>query len=259
MKQIRKNMILIVLCIVISGLYPYNITQGKAASSEGTISIDGYFDDWSDKPYSWEYNYNNPYIIQNYWDGTQNITKEYYDENGNPYNLDIRHKMSLYSDGKFVYLYIKVSSNNGAGLYAEDFQFYLDNAMAAFRITYPGGTQINKHGYMPNPGIYTMEVRHRASALSDTVVNGATASLNKKANDLNNEIEIKIPLSAMKQQNPNINLEDFNRIDFFTPNMMYRRIACSGVSSGPIIGSFLMMSIVGGSYYISRRKRAKQL
>ena len=249
---IRRAIVLVLLMIFV--LFYFNSKEAQAFTSN--ISIDGYYDDWEDKPYSWEYVWDNPWQIPDYWDGTQNITKEYRDENGNPYNLEIRHKMSLMSDDEYVYLYIKVSSNPGSGLYADDFQFWIDGEMAAFRITFPNGDSLTKRKV--SPGSYHVEVRHARSGVSNTVVGDASAVFTKKPNDLNNEIEIKIPYTAMKLQNDNINLNTMRTIEFFTPNMMYRRIASSGISTSPIIGIMSCVIVAGSilfwSKYRNRRK-----
>lgn len=234
------------------------INTKEALASSVNITIDGYYDDWADKPYSWEYVWDNPWQIDNYWDGTQNITKEYRDENGNPYNLEIRNKMSFLTDGEYVYLHILVSSNPGSGLYADYFQFWIDNEMAAFRITYPNGDSLTKNLDDTDPGNYYVEVRHQQSYLSNTVVGDASAVFTKKNNNMNNEIEIKIPLSAMKLQNNNINLDTFRTVEFFSPNMMYRRIACSGISTAPFIGILIAVLFIGGTYILSKyRSRRK--
>lgn len=244
LRKVALGFLLMVLIVSV------NSSQASAFSS---IVIDGYYDDWSDKPYSWEYNWDNPYIIPNYWDGTQNITKEYMDEHGNPYNLEIRHKMSLYYDGDYVYLYIKISDSYDTGMNADDYQFYVDGQMAAFRVTYVGGTSLTKQSSKNEPGIYNVEVRHRNSALSDTVVSGAEAVFSKKPDDKNNELEVKIPLTALKQQNNSIKTDNFNIIEFFTPNLMYRRIACSGVSTAPYLGIGICVLLVAGVYLVNRR------
>jgi uncharacterized protein (TIGR04145 family) len=225
----------------------------KQVSAFNPIVIDGYYGDWSDKPYSWEYNWDNPYIIEHYWDGTQNITKKYTDENGNPYNLEIRHKMAIYTDGEYVYLHIEISNKPGSGMNGEDYRFYIDGQMAAFRVTYSGGDNLNKNDKKIDPGIYNVEIRHRDGGISNMVVEGATAAFTKKTDDTNNEIEMKIPLSAMKLQNSNINIDTFNMLEFYCPNLMYRRIACSGVSTAPYLGIGICIVLVAGVYFVNKR------
>lgn len=246
--NITRRIILTFLLIVL--IYPINSVQ---ASTGSPITIDGYYDDWSLLPYSWEYNHDNPYIIENYWDGTQNITKVYRDENGNPYNLEIRHKMALYCDGEYVYLHIEISDKPGSGMNGEDYRFYVDGKQASFRVTYSGGDNLLKNDKKIDPGNYTVEVRHRDGGISNMVVEGAEAVLTKKPDDKNNEIELKIPLSAMKLQNSDISIDAFNMIEFFCPNLMYRRIACSGVSTSPYLGIGISILFVAGAYFINRR------
>lgn len=258
MRRAIKNItILMAICFLVSGILPFTSMAAKAAQSN--ITIDGYYDDWSDKPYSWEYNWDNPWKIENYWDGTANITKEYKDENGNPYNLEIRHKMSLYNDGVNVYLHIEFATNYSARVNVDDYEIYVDGQMAMYRLTYPGGGKIFDNDKVPAPGIYQLEVRNGDSSISGTVVNGAMAIYTKKANNINNELEIKIPLTALKAQNSNINLSNYTTIEFFTPNLMYRRIACSGTSTGPYIGVGIGLAIVAGAVYWRKRKKGSQI
>jgi uncharacterized protein (TIGR04145 family) len=231
----------------------------EALASPVGITIDGYYDDWADKPYSWEYVWDNPWQVPDYWNGTENITKEYRDENGNPYNLEVRHKMSLLTDGEYVYLHILVSSNPGSGLYADYLEFWIDNEMTAFRITFPNGDSLTNHFDDTDPGNYYVEVRHHQSYLSNTVVGDASAIFTKKYDNMNNEIEVKIPLSAMKLQNNNINLDTFRTIEFFNPSMMYRRISCSGISTAPYIGILISVLFVGAAYFLGRYKSRRKM
>ena len=255
MKRFIKR--IIILMFILINLLPFQ--TGVAQAAQSGIVIDGYYDDWSDKPYSWEYNWNNPYIIYNYWDGSQNITKTYLDENGNPYNLEIRHRMSLYSDGEYVYLYIQTANQFGSGFNGEDYQFWFDNQMAAFRVTLMGGSTIGGISNLPE-GNHYVEIRHRNGSISNSVVNGAQAFLTKRPDNKNNQLELMIPVSAMTEQNPRINTDTVNTISFFTPNLMYRRIACSGVSTGPVIGLALSAITVGGVFLWNKRKiRSKQV
>ena len=59
----------------------------------------------------------------------------------------------------------------------------------------------------------------------------------------------------MKRQNDKVNLDTLRMIEFFTPNLMYRHIACAGASSGYmffIIGSFVIF--IGAYIFITKRK-----
>lgn len=254
MKAYLKYATILSLLIV---LVIFNINSAHVQAFTSDISIDGYYDDWEGKPYSWEYVCNNPWQISNYWDPElqQNITKEYRDEYGNPYNIEIRHKMSLLSDGEYVYLYIKVSSNSGAGMYLDHFLFSVDGEDAAFRITYPNGDSLTKSN---TPGIYPVVVRHTGSALSHSVVEGASAVYTRKPDGLNDEIEVKVPFSAMKMQNNNIDLDNIQTVEFRAPSMMYRKIACSGISTSPIFGIMSCAAVTGGAFvWRKRRNRSK--
>ena len=84
----KKNYIKINIVIVMILLMSAKQVYAVPIYSRGNIPIviDGYFDDWSDKPYSWEYVWDNPddywenggedKEIDNYVDGTV----EYYDD-----------------------------------------------------------------------------------------------------------------------------------------------------------------------------------
>lgn len=250
-KWMKKITVATISSILLCALTPLNVAQ--AGTTNANITIDGYYDDWSGLPYSWEYNWDNPYIIEKYWDGTQNITKYYRDENGNPYNLEIRHKMSLYCDGEYIYLHIEMATNNNDSFNGESYQFFVDGEKAQFRLTYVGGDNIHKND-KKEPGIYPVELRHGDTAISGNIAEGAVGYYTKKQDDINNEMELRVPLTALKAQNDNINLESYNTIEFFTPNLMYRKISCSGTSTGPYAGIALCSLVVGGAVLMRRRK-----
>ena len=221
----------------------------EATNGNCDISIDGNFSDWNNKPYSYEYNWNNPYYVENFWDQQigQNITKYWYDENDRPYNLQIRHKMQLYTDGVYVYLHIIIANNYTAQWNGFDYNFYVDGERASYQLQFPS--------YNMTTGCNRMEVRHRDNSMSYQVTN-ADAVLYVPNNYQNIELEMKIPLSSMEYQNPNIDIEHFNEISFFTPNLMYRHIYTCGSSTGPYIGIGLcVLVIIGGAIIIEVKKK----
>ena len=63
-----------------------------------------------------------------------------------------------------------------------------------------------------------------------------------KDGNINNEMEIVIPLETLKEQNNNIDIDHIQTIEFFNPNLMYRHISCGGASTGSI--GFIVMTII---------------
>ncbi len=241
-----------------------NLTPGFAAttnngipanSGSSVIQIDGSFDDWADIPYSYEYNWDNPYILYNQWNPVtqKNETVTITDENGKPYNTTIRHKMSLYRDDQYVYLHIIMATNWYNSLNGYDYQFWCDGQMAAFQVELPGGGTITNGSF--GVGIHPVEVRHRASSISYSVAQGSQAVLKRNAGGINDELELKIPFSEFQRQNHNIDPGNIRVLEFFTPNLMYRRIACAGTDTAPYIGVAVGAAIAVAGYLIYRKKR----
>lgn len=225
----------IILLIIILTILPWNSQVAKAYGDD--INIDGYNDDWSAIPYSWEYPNDNDYPDgQNYYD------------------INSRHQMSLYTDGEYAYLHIELSTKEKSGLNGENFQFWGDDIKTVFELSYVGGEKINKNEPGREPGIYALEVRHQGGNLNNTVVLGAEATYTIKDNNENNELELKLPLSAMADQDNSIVPEDIRQIAFFCPYLMYRRIICSGVSTSPYLGIVLCVIFAGGAAYLNKRK-----
>jgi uncharacterized protein (TIGR04145 family) len=244
-KLIEKIRTLVLVIMLFGAIAPMGVSEVKAADTN--ISIDGYYDDWEGLPYSWEYNWNVPSYC---WDAVDKKTEEHDDSN----YIHVKHKMSLYSDGKYVYLNVKIASNYNSAFNGDDYQFYVDGNMARFRLTYPGGGTITGDT-SKKPGIYSIEVRNGDGAISGTVVNGASAIYTVKNNNTNNEAEVKIPLTALKYQNKNINIDNFNTIEFFTPNLMIRHISCSGASTAPYTGVAISVAFVFGAVCIKKYKK----
>lgn len=205
------------------------------------ISIDGDFSDWDGLPYSYEYNWDNS---QNCWQWGVWVDGVCYKTPVNEYDTNVRHKMQLYCDGEYVYLHIVFSRDYWAKFNGEDYQFFINGDMAAFQVEWVGGGTITNNLGDTSPGIYEVEVRHRNSSMSYDVANGSSAYLKVNEGNVNDELELRIPLSEMKRQNNSINLEAISTIEFYTPNLMYRRITAAGTSTGPVVLGFVCFAIV---------------
>ena len=291
MKHLKRKTSMIIVLIIFSTMIP---VRTVSAMSVDDIVMDGYYTDWSNKPHSWEYpdssggsndldttdstetldnndtltnTYNNvstdsvsgsaissAYNIDSTdsIDNTQSTIS--LDSSNGTDNINNKHHMSLLTNGEYVYLHIQLATKVKAGMNGQDFRFYLDNQEAVFTITYVGGEKVVKKDNHRNPGVYIMEVRHSVGTMNGDVVSGAEARYTINHNNNNNELELKIPLSAMKYQNNNIDLENLQQIAFFCPHLMHRWLICSGVSTAPYLGILICGAFVGGVFIINRRK-----
>lgn len=220
--------------------------------NNNSIEIDGNFSDWDGLPCSYEYNWDNSNNCWYYgvWvDGVCYKTPE------GTYDTNVRHKMQLYCDGEYVYLHIIFSRDYYAKFNGEDYQFWINGNMAAFQVEWPNGGTITNNLTNVGSGIYDVEIRHRNSSMSYSVVNNSKGKLKVNENNLNDELEIKIPLSEMKYQNNNINLDTISTIEFFTPNLMYRRISAAGTSTYPFILGIICIGIVSISILVLKKRK----
>lgn len=259
MKQHRFFILLVLSALMAICSPAYAFASGIPSSSgNSVIQIDGKFDDWKDVPYSYEYNWNNPYILHYQWNPVtqKNETITYTDENGRPYNTTIRHKMSLYRDDQFVYLHIIMAKNYYHSIIGDDYEFWCDGKRVMFQVVMPGGRSITSSSF--GPGIHPVEVRHGDSGIAWSIAKGSEAMLKRNPNGVNDELEMKIPFSEFKRQRPSIDPDNIRVLEFFTPNLMYRHIACAGTDTAPYIGIAVCaaFAVAGYSFY---RKKGKQL
>ena len=220
MRKIRNT---ILSLFVLFFFLPSSLIHAKESTNsfsfvdKNDIVIDGVYDDWEDYPESYEYNWDNS---QNCWNlGVWYDGKCYKTAEGT-YDTNVRHKMQMVSNGTTVFVHIIFSRDYGAKFNGEDYQFYIDGKMAAFQVEYKnGGTITNNTQNLP--------------------------VLTKYKEDVNMELEFSIPLSEMKKQNPTINLNTVSIIEFFTPNLMYRKISCVGTPTGTVLLGCIVFAIVG--------------
>lgn len=212
--------------------------------SSNKINIDGNFDDWNDLPYSYEYNWDNSNACW-YW-GVW-IGNDCYKTPEGTYSTDVRHKMQLYCDGEYVYLHIVFSRNYNSTANGNDYQFYINGIETDFQVEYEDRTTLANT--QKEIGIYKLFISHRNTGLSYQEVIGSLGYYRINNNEnINNELELKIPLIEMVKQNSNVNLDTISTIEFFSPNLMYRHISSVGTSTYPIVlgifCSFLVISII---------------
>lgn len=220
-------------------------TFGLARYIQPEDSYDSEFGiDWESLPESYEYNWDNS---QNCWQWGVWVDGECYKTPEGEYSTDVRHKIQMYCDGTNVYLRIVFSRDYGAKFNGEDYQIWIDGQMAAFQVEKVGGGTITGNMDSIPVGTTQVEVRHRDSRLSYSIVADSQGYLTKHEDNINAELELKIPLSAMEEQNPNIDLDNIGMIEFFTPNLMYRRMRGSGASTAPLASAVAAFLVIPGS------------
>lgn len=201
--------------------------------SGGDLSIDGYYGDWGDKPYSWHYNWDNS---DNCWHYGCYVDNYIYYSNVGTYNNNVRHMIQMYTDGEYIYTRIKIATIYGSKYNSEDYIYTFDDGQqAAFQITDQNGVVLTNNIENFSPGVHDVQVRHRNGDCSYGVVQGASAKLTVYDNYLNTDLEFKIPISECVYQNPSINSNAIGTIDFFTPNLMYTHIVSHGTSTAPYL------------------------
>lgn len=221
--------------------------ESALGSSSSAPAVDGSFTGWDDVPPSYEFNWDKP----DAW-----VDGEHYTETN---STDVRHEMKLYSDGENVYLRIVYAREFKDGQIANgnDFQFWIDNEqMAAYQVQWPNGNQLSFNS--GEPGVYAVEVRHRDSSWSYVLTDGAVAYYKINENNLNNELELKIPMSEFIKQNPNINLDNYSMIGFFTPNLMKDKIHTAGASTGAEPFAAAAFLLVPTSCMLIKKKNEKE-
>ena len=224
----------------------------KTASTRGDApAVDGSFSGWDEIPSSYEYNWDNS---QNCWQWGEWKDGVCYKTEEGTYDSNVRHEMKLYSDGENVYLKIKYATiYSGTQSNGDDYNFYIDGKQVKYRIAWDNAQSIT--GATPGPGTYQVDVRNGDYDISGTVVDGATAYYHVTEDQKNNELELKIPLSAFQMQNGEIDLDNYSMIQFYTPNLMYRTISVAGSPTGAIpfaAGVFLL--VPAGYVWLKKRE-----
>lgn len=216
-------------------------------SNSSAPPVDGSFTGWDDVPASYEFNWNKP---------DANVDGVHYTETN---STDVRHEMKLFSDGENVYLRIVYAREfkNGQVANGNDFQFWIDDQqMAAYQVQWPDGNQLSYNS--GEPGVYMVEVRHRDSSWSYVLTDGAVAYYRINEDNLNNELELKIPISEFVKQNPDINLDNYSMIGFFTPNLMQDKIHTAGASTGAEPFAAAAFLLVPTSCMLIKKKNEKE-
>ena len=239
-----KKIVVGVLCLCFS--FSMTVNAAAVQGNYSDVSIDGNFSDWADKPFSWEFGYDNSNEVWNGWFSVNGRVEQC--EKGT-FNNAVRNKISLYNDSENIYVYVQYAEAYNEGFSGEDFEFTFDGKMAAYQLF---ARQVD----FSTPGIYEIEIRDRKTyALAD----GAVGKILIHENSINNELEIKIPFTAIEMQKPEIDTENFGTLQFKASHLMYRPITSSGADTMPFVWAFAALLIVPASAFLIRKHNLRKI
>lgn len=188
----------------------------EKAGGYGSIIIDGYFDDWMDKPHSYVINYvsNQPKNQKNY------------------------HYASLFWDGEFVFLHIKMLNGWKYSFNGNEYYFQINdryrlnvNILDANGRSFPNGNA--------PLGIQKVYVKYKndGSIYDNREVTGSEAFLFTGGSGEQDEFEMKLPLAAFRVKNPGLDLDTVCKIEMWSPNLIVRQLALTsaGTPTGPVV------------------------
>lgn len=262
MKKLMAVCLVITLCLAnVTPVMAYGMTYKSVFSmgSSGNIVIDGNFTDWSRLPESYVYNWDNSANCW-YWgiwyDFNNDGELECYKTPEGTYDNNVRHLVQLHADSDYVYFHISTATIYGSGFNCNDYNFSVNGQNCKFQILYNGSDITDKVALM-SPGRYQCTVIHGDGSLSSTAAQGASCVLVVKENKKNTELELKIPLTAFKQQNPSINISNVSTVTWMDPNLSNGlEVVIAGTSTGPVLLAVITVAVTFGSYalYSGRKK-----
>ncbi len=232
----------------------FNITNSFALAKMKSDAPSIVNSTWDDNySYSYEFNWDNSQSCW-YWGYWEGGLQNYKTPEGE-YDSNVRHRMGLYCDGQNVHLFIEFARVYGTKINGNDYNFYFDGEPAKFNVVY-SDNNAPITGNLREPGYYNITVINENNSISSYEAMGAHGTLWVKEDNINDELELIIPLEVFKEQNPNINIDNFSVVEYYNPNLMYRRIACAGADTAPWVFAGFSVAFWSIGLGILMRKKA---
>ena len=197
-------------------------------------------DSWQGYPLSYHYNWDNS---ANCWYNGMWFEGKCYKSPEGSYNTDVRHAVGLYCDGQNIHLYIKFATVYDAKVSGDDYNFSVDGRNASFRLVFDDD-QSSITGCRRGEGVYKLDLKNGNGSMSGSST-GFVGTLTVHENNKNDELELIIPLTLLKEQNPSIDIEHFSTITFINHNLMHKDQRCAGAGNGKmpfILGSAVIFA-----------------
>lgn len=185
----------------------------------GGIQIDGYYDDWEDKPH----------------------TRVYH---GNPHDDLKVHLVSLFRDATTVYVHVKMSEKNDSDFHNIHLDLYTNLGTETYSVILDSPPEKKKpEGGTAGLKVYLQNGRDMVGSGYYTRTEGET-----------DDAEFFIPLSTISEQPAGI-----TEISMMIYELGKQKIICVGANTGSYIGIAMCAAIALGSggYYYNRRKKVQ--
>lgn len=202
--------------ILLSGM---NVSAISTYSS-GVVQIDGYFDEWESIPQT-----------------------DFY------YNPDMRHKVALFRDDEYLYLYVHMTENGGyTNFNGANYRVKADGYEVSFIITH--------NNYGQNPGVTNAVVRYQNGY---DPVPGSTGRLFIASKGAPDVCEMAIPLKAFAYDGiwkpTGIDTSSISSFTFQCPNLGNQTAAATGTDTLPAAGVGLCAAAAIGGVTVFRKKQ----
>ncbi len=244
-KLIKRNILTLgAIALGCISLFPANIS----AEESKTVDVPHYgvLADWDSLPSVYEFSYDNSDASW-YWgmwrDGVSYTSPE------GEFNIDVRNEVSLYSDGEYVYLDV-IFATCKPEFMASVLEFRIDGQLTQFQLL-KDGLGLEKYADA-EAGVYEFDVNHDLGDNAGESVESAISYAYIKESGYNYEFEVKIPLTAFAEQNPDIDLENINEISFFCSNITHNYVSTTGISTFPfVLGGICLLGV---GFVVYKRK-----
>lgn len=239
-KGCKKNIVIFMLTVVmvLAMTAPVPVLANE-------IRVDGFSEDWADKPETYVYNWDNS---DNCWIHGVWVDGICYKTPRGEYSTDVRHLVQAYKDETGIAVRIVFSRDYQAEVNSDDYNFIFGNKGTKFRLSDKSGNSITNVVKSMKPGIHRVVLRHADGSISGREVAGSAAVLKIPKDRVNCEFEFFIPYEAFKAQNGAITANDSASVVLWNANIMYDRIYIEGAPTGAFVSAMVGLGLAGAFF-----------
>lgn len=216
---------------VILGIIILVLIPSFAMAAEGLINIDGYYDDWEDKPHT-------P-VTYGGWNG-----------------LDV-HSVALFLDGEYLSGHIKMNDIHGTGFPPDAMSLRInDKYTLQFMVRFKNSDNtINWGGPIYNlPVGTTLELAVFDNHDKKAWLGDAAITVYDSGHSIGDEVEFYINLENISRFSNDIPIDEMQTFTLSCPNIGKEGVTITGTSTAPYIGIVLTLAVVSLAALFRRKQ-----